>query len=154
MHIAGSGQEQQTLQALARRLDIADRVIWQPRLPSTAMPGFYHQLDAFVLPSRTRPNWMEQFGRVLVEAMACAVPVIGSNSGEIPHVIADAGLIFPEGDVTALAAHLRRLQYDPTLRAQLGQRGRTRVLTCYTHAHIAAATYRVYEQAISRQVDK
>ena len=144
LHIAGSGREHTVLQALAQRLGIADRVIWQSRLPSTTMPDFYRQLDAFVLPSRTRRNWMEQFGRVLIEAMACATPVIGSNSGEIPHVIADAGLIFPEGDAAALAAHLRRLQHDPTLRGQLGHRGRARVLACYTHAHIAAAAYRVY----------
>ena len=51
-----------------------------------------------MLPSLTRPNWKEQFGRVLIEAMASGVPVIGSDSGAIPDVIGQAGLIFPEGD--------------------------------------------------------
>ena len=57
-----------------------------------------------MLPSLTRPNWKEQFGRVLVEAMACGVPVVGSDSGEIPRVIGEAGLVVitnkqvPEGE--------------------------------------------------------
>ena len=60
-------------------------------------------MDVSVLPSLTRPNWKEQFGRTLAEAMSCETPVIGSDSGEIPHVIGDAGLIFKEGDAQALA---------------------------------------------------
>jgi len=46
-----------------------------------------NSLDVLVLPSRSRSFWKEQFGRVLIEAMACGVPVIGSSSGEIPNVI-------------------------------------------------------------------
>jgi len=102
-------------------------------------------LDALVLPSRTRPNWKEQFGRVLVEAMACGVPVIGSDSGEIPHVIGDAGLIFPEEQVEILRAHLARLLGDPGLRADLAQRGRERVLARFTQAQVASQTYQVYQ---------
>ena len=71
-----------------------------------------------MLASRTRPNWKEQFGRVLVEAMASGVVAVGSDSGEIPHVIGPAGLTFPEGDAAALADALRRLQADPALRAE------------------------------------
>ena len=98
------------------------------------------------MPSLTLPNWKEQFGpRATVEAMASGVPVVGSNSGAIPDVIADAGLIVPEGDVEALAAALRRLRDDPALRAELARRGRDRVLAHYTHEQIAAATVQVYE---------
>src|SRR5690606_30800199 len=114
------------------------------RAESTAMPAFYRSLDAVVLPSRTTPGWKEQFGRVLVEAMACRVPVVGSDSGEIPHVIGDAGLIFPEGDVAALAHHLRALMDDPSLRQRLGAAGRQRVLERFTMARVAAETVAVY----------
>jgi glycosyltransferase involved in cell wall biosynthesis len=76
--------------------------------------------------------------------MSCAVPVVGSNSGEIPNVIGDAGLIFPEGDAVALAYHLQRLLDDPELRAKLGQAGRARVLAHYTMQQIAAQTVEVY----------
>ncbi len=69
--------------------------------------------DVFVLPSLSRPNWLKQFGRVLIEAMACGVPVIGSTCGEIPNVLGEAGLIFPEGQVEALAACLCALLTNP-----------------------------------------
>ena len=98
-----------------------------------------------MLPSRTLPNWKEQFGRVLVEAMACQVPVIGSDSGEIPNVIGDAGLIFPEDDAAALGRLLQRLAGDPAQRQQLGECGRRRVLAHYTMHHIAEQTLAVYQ---------
>ncbi len=146
--LRGSGPAYAQLAALARALGIAARVHFEPPVPSVEMPAYYAQLDVFVMPSRTRPNWKEQFGRALVEAMACGVPVIGSTCGEIPNVIGEAGLIFPEDDVDALRAHLARLRDDPTYRAELGQRGRARVLAQFTHAHIAQATYQVYRELL------
>jgi len=112
------------------------------------MPDYYNQLDALVLPSLTRPNWKEQFGRVLVEAMACGVPVVGSDSGEIPNVIGEAGMIFAEGDVWALRARLSRLMADPALREELARKGRERVLAHYTQAQVAAETYQVYRELL------
>ena len=116
------------------------------QIPSTQMPDQYHQLDALAVPSLTLPNWKEQFGpRATVEAMASGVPVIGSDSGAIPDVIADAGLIVPEGDVDALAARCVGCATMPALRGDLARRGRDRVLAHYTHQQIAAATVQVYE---------
>jgi len=83
---------------------------------------------------------------VLVEAMACGVPVVGSDSGEIPHVIGEGGLVFPEGDVTALRECLARLAASPEERRRLGELGRARVLARYTHASIAASYAQVYRQ--------
>jgi glycosyltransferase involved in cell wall biosynthesis len=143
-YVLGSGPAREGLQAQAQQLGLADRVSFDGWIPSAQMPTYYRQLDALVVPSRTRPNWKEQFGRVLVEAMACGVPVIGSDCGEIPNVIGDAGLIFPEGQVAALRDHLARLLYDVDLRADLARRGRERVLERYTQAQIAAQTYEVY----------
>jgi glycosyltransferase involved in cell wall biosynthesis len=80
--------------------------------------------------------------------MACGVPVVGADSGEIPHVIGDAGLIFPEGDVHALQGRLEQLMKNPELRADLARRGRERVLAHYTQAQIAAQTYRVYQEVL------
>ena len=123
---------------------VADRIDFTGVLRSGDMPAFYRSLDAFVLPSRTTSSWKEQFGRVLVEAMACGVPVIGSRSGEIPRVIGDAGLIFPEGDVAALQVQLARLQSSPELRRALAAQGRARVLAHFTMAQIAQQTVEVY----------
>ena len=103
------------------------------------------------MPSRTRPNWKEQFGRVIIEAMACGVPVIGSDSGEIPHVIGDAGLVFSEGDAGGLRDHLARLQAEPGLAEALGELGRQRVLEHFTQASIARRTAAVYAEMMSRR---
>ncbi len=89
------------------------------------MAAGYAQLDVLALPSRTTPTWKEQFGRVIVEALYCGVPVVGSDSGEIPWLIelTGGGLVFPEGDVEALAARLRELRERPELRRELARRG-------------------------------
>jgi glycosyltransferase involved in cell wall biosynthesis len=146
--LAGEGAQKGVLMHLAERLGISDRVRFLGRIPSTSMPRFYQQLDVLVLPSRTRPRWSEQFGRVLVEAMACGVPVIGSTSGEIPEVIGEAGLLFTEGDIEGLLTALQRLMAMPALRRELGAQGRARSLHSFTHKHIAEATYQVYRQML------
>ena len=112
------------------------------------MPVFFRQLDVLLVPSLTRPNWKEQFGRVLIEAMACGTVPIGSDSGAIPNVIGGAGLIVPEGDVTALAHALRRLLQDDELRHDLAGQGRARVEAHFTQAQIAAQTVDVYREML------
>jgi glycosyltransferase involved in cell wall biosynthesis len=150
LRILGSGPLQPQLEALTQRLDVTDRVSFESPIPSAQMPAFYNQLDTLVLPSLTRTHWKEQFGRVLIEAMACGVPVVGSRSGEIPYVIGQAGLTFAEGDVQELRARFSQLMGDPTLCADLARRGRERVLAHYTQAKIAAETHEVYRQLLNR----
>lgn len=142
--LLGSGPHKTNLQTRANQLGIATRVHFAASIPSTQMPTFFQSLDVFVLPSRARANWKEQFGRVLIEAMACEIPVVGSTCGEIPNVIGDAGLIFPEGDAMALSKHLSTLQHNSVQRIDLGKRGRARVLARFTQARIAEETYHVY----------
>ena len=137
------------LRRLASELDIGDRVHFEGQIPSTEMPARLRVLDVLALPSLTRPNWKEQFGRVLIEAMACGVPVIGSDSGEIPHVISDAGLVFPEGNVEALRDHLAHLMANTSLRTELAALGRARALAHYTQARIAEETYAVYQRMLA-----
>ena len=150
--LRGSGPQAAELRQLATQQAIADRVEILPPLPSTQMVDFYRACDIFVLPSLTQRNWKEQFGRVLIEAMASRVAVVGSDSGEIPHVIGDAGLVTPEGDSDALSAALRRLLTDETLRQTLADAGRQRVLQRFTQAAIAARTASVYRRVGGRGV--
>ncbi len=147
--VVGSGPALRVLRMQAQRLGLEDRVSFVPQVPSMEMPAVYHQFDVLVLPSRTRANWKEQFGRVIVEAMACGVPVIGSDSGEIPHVIGDAGLIFGEGRIDLLRDRLAHLLQSPERRAELAQRGRERVLAQYTQSKVASRTYQVYETMLT-----
>ena len=144
--IMGQGDAAEALHALAARLGLANRVVFRPAVPHADMPAAYRELSVLVLPSETRPAWKEQFGRVLTEAMACGVPVLGSSSGEIPHVIGDAGLVFAEGDAGALAGCLARLHASAELRRDLAQRGRARVLAEFTTGSVAQQTLEVYRQ--------
>ncbi len=150
LEIGGEGDQRCALEQLVDELRIADRVRFVGRVNSAEMPTFYRQLDVLVVPSRTLSNWKEQFGRVLIEAMACEVAVIGSNSGEIPNVIGAAGLIFQEGDADALCVHLQRLLDQPSERQRLGQLGRQRVLGHFTMAQIAEQTVELYRKVIER----
>ena len=104
-----------------------------------AMAAQYAELDVLALPSHTTSTWKEQFGRVIVEALWCGVPVVGSDSGEIPWLIelTGGGLVFPEGDSEALAERLARLNADRDLRERLAATGRAAVERLFT---VPAAT--------------
>jgi glycosyltransferase involved in cell wall biosynthesis len=86
-----------------------------------------------------------------VEAMACKVPVVGSNSGAIPEVVGGAGLLFPEGDAVALASCLRRLMESPALRKELAEQGYARAMSLYTQERIADQTAQFYRQMIAER---
>ncbi|HET92076.1 MAG TPA: glycosyltransferase family 4 protein [Chloroflexi bacterium] len=148
--IVGAGPERERLEAQVRRLGLEDRVVFEGAIASVRMPALYRELDVLVLPSRSRPNWVEQFGRVLIEAMACGVPVVGSDCGEIPTVIGDAGLVFAEGDAAALQQCLARLVRDLDLWADLSRRGRERVQTSFTQAQVAVQTVAVYRELMGQ----
>jgi glycosyltransferase involved in cell wall biosynthesis len=151
LHLLGDGPEREHLSTLAAQLGIAGRVRFLGHLPSTQTPAVYPTFDALVLPSLSQPHWVEQFGRVLIEAMACGVPVVGSSSGEIPWVIGDAGLVFPEGNATALGTILAELASDPAQHAALAARGRARVLAQFTQSQVAAATAQVYREIMQAE---
>jgi glycosyltransferase involved in cell wall biosynthesis len=151
LRVAGDGPERRELERLAAELGIGDRVHFDGAIANMLMPAYLRELDALVLASRTLPRWKEQFGRILIEAMATGLAVVGADSGEIPNVIGDAGLIFPEGDTTALTASLLRLLQEPGLREALGQAGRERVLQCYTQSKVAAETVEVYRSLLEQR---
>ncbi len=138
--VVGNGSLKEEIQKTAQLYGISDRIRWVSTVEHEAVADYLNAMDVLVLPFVSTPRWKEQFGHVLIEAMACEVPVIGSDSGAIPEVIGDDGLIFPEGDVEALADRLRTLQQNEGLRVELGRRGRARVLEKYTNRHVAAQT--------------
>jgi len=137
LRLVGDGPARHRLEVRARELGVRERIAFINPVSHEDLPSLYHDFDALVLPSRTTPSWREQFGRVLVEAMACGVPVIGSDSGAIPEVIGDAGLIFPEGNSAALEDKILMLLRDQKLRADLSLRGRVRVEHQYSAECIA-----------------
>lgn len=149
----GDGPMKSVLEEEAARLGVSERVLIKPGVPTYEAPRVLEQFDVHVLPSRTFPNWKEQFGRTLAEAMACETPVIGSDSGEIPFVIGDAGLVFAEGNAQELGARVRQLLENPELYATLAARGRQRVLDLYTQEQIARQTFELYQEMLTGRVE-
>jgi glycosyltransferase involved in cell wall biosynthesis len=148
LQILGDGPDRPRLEKASQWLGIRGRVTFDQKMPSTHLPNYLSGLDVLVLPSRTRVNWKEQFGRVLVEAMACDVIPLGAQTGAIPEVIGEAGLTFAEGNPDELQAHLQALLDDVSLRDQLRQKGRRRVIEHYTQAAVAKNTVQVYREVL------
>jgi len=148
LHVIGSGPLEPAARQRATQLGLEERITWEHGVESTRVPERLRAFSLLVQPSLTRTNWKEQFGRALMEAMACGVPVIGSDSGEIPHVVGDAGLVVPEGDHVALRDAIARVLGDARLRRDMADRGRRRVLECYTHERIAEQTLATYRAAM------
>lgn len=150
--VAGDGPERRTLERRVAERQLGERVRFLPGMPFGEVPGFLRALDAVVLPSITiPPTHKEQFGRVLTEAMAAGVPVVGSSSGAIPEVIGDAGLVVPERDPCALAEALDRLLADAPLRLALTEQGRRRVQAHYAWPVVAKQAVDLYLEALERR---
>jgi glycosyltransferase involved in cell wall biosynthesis len=148
LQIIGNGSERSRLEHLAAYKGIRDRVTFRGQVAPADMPDTLRSLDVLVVPSRTRPNWKEQFGRIIIESMSCGVPVLGSNSGEIPNVIGNPDLIFPEDNVDALTRKLNQLIEDQELREELSRWARQRVLDYFTQASVARRYYHVYRMML------
>ncbi len=143
--MVGSGPLRERLAQRARELGKASQIVFAEARPLEQLPQVINALDVLVLPSRTTPGWKEQFGRVIIEAHACGVPVVGSDSGAIPDVVGAGGLIFPEGNARALAEALAVLRSDPERRVRLGRTGRGLVEERYTWQHVAESMMEIYE---------
>jgi glycosyltransferase involved in cell wall biosynthesis len=146
--LVGDGVLRKPIEERLRRRGLDQRVFFTGRIPFHHVPSHLKCMDVLVLPSRTTGKWKEQFGHVLAEAMASGVPVIGSDSGAIPEVVGDAGLIFPEGNTGSLTDCLIRLIGNDTLREDLALRGRERVSCLYADETVAQQTYQFYRDLL------
>lgn len=110
------------------------------------MPDFLSTMHILVLPSKTEKKWKEQFGRVLTEAFAAKIFVIGSGSGEIPNVIGNAGLVFEEKNVFDLADKIIEAMSDEEKYINIVNAGYERVKKYFTNDAIAAQIDRFYNE--------
>ncbi len=147
--VVGDGPEREEFESILRADSLLDRVRFTGAVSFDQVPALYHQMDLLVVPTETTDRIREQFGRVIVEAMASGLPVIGSTCGAIPEVIADAGLVFAEGDVTDLANAIKRMSSDAALREQCANRGRARVEENYSWECVARQTYEFFRQTLA-----
>jgi glycosyltransferase involved in cell wall biosynthesis len=141
--LVGDGHLRDEILARAHEQGIEQRIHLTGAVQHQHTPDYYRLMDVCVLPSRTETRWKESFGRTLVEAMACGIPVIGSSSGAIPETISNAGAIFPEGDIGQLVNRIHELIANPPLRHQLIQNGLARAQN-FTWEAIAQKNYQAY----------
>ena len=125
--IVGSGPMRAELELQSGLPDLSGRIHIFDAMRPNALARYMNCMDVLAIPSLTTSRWKEQYGRVIGEAMACGVPVVGSDSGAIPEVMGSAGLIVPEGNAPALAEALQRAVFDQKVRAHLIQQGLERV---------------------------
>lgn len=144
--LVGDGPLRDSLRQLADQYGFAQRACFVGAVPHEAVVEHLRTCDVLVLPSLTTLMWKEQFGHVLIEAMAQAIPVIGSNSGAIPEVIADAGVTVPERNPQALAKALQDLMADEARRVELGRRGNARARSRYSHEEVGRQTWAVWQR--------
>ena len=149
--IIGNGDLKEEVEHRAKLLDIRKKTMIINAVPHSQVPDYLNCMDLLVFPSITLPHLKEQFGRAIIEGMACEVPVIGSDSGEIPGTIGKAGLIFKEKNIADLKEKIEALIKNRNLRAMLAKNGRKRVLENFTWKVIAEKQYQVYTELMSQE---
>jgi glycosyltransferase involved in cell wall biosynthesis len=146
--LVGAGDALADVRRVLDGAGLGERLRHVPAVPHLELPQYYGCMDAFVLASETTPRWKEQFGHVLLQAMACGVPIVASSSGYIPKVVGDAGLIFEEANAGALAGALTKMMDDGALRETLVRRGHAAVAGRYSHDALAERLYAVYREVL------
>ena len=145
---AGSGEYRAAIEQRANTLGLNERVRFLGPHRLEELPQIMNALDVLVLPSRTVPSWMEQFGRVIIEAQACETPVIGSDSGAIPEVMGNGGLVFRERDARSLASAIAKCAANPECVREMGRIGRQQVEKEFTWQKVAAQMREIYEACL------
>jgi glycosyltransferase involved in cell wall biosynthesis len=146
----GGGPMEDRLQRWCRlRGDKAARVL--TGVLHDRVPAVLNGIDIGVVPSRTTPGWKEQLGRILIEFMATGVPVVASDSGEIPYVVGNAGIICDESDATAWASALNGLIDDAQSRQRYSETGLAHVRQKFDWRHVAERFVRFFETTIDRR---
>lgn len=149
--VVGDGPERKNFEEALAARGLLNRAEFLGAISYEQIPDIYQRVDLLVMPTQTTKRIREQFGRVLVEAMASAVPVIGSTCGAIPEVIGDAGLVVPEGDPDALADALRKLLLDGALRERLVRAGIDRVNEHFSWERVADKTHDLFLQILRQK---
>jgi glycosyltransferase involved in cell wall biosynthesis len=147
--VIGDGAERARLERLASKLGLDDIVVFAGAQPPEKMPALLAAADAFLFPTERD----EAAPLILLQAMACGLPVVASRRGGITEVIdrpGENGILVPAGDVTALVAAATSVYHDENLRRRLAEGALTRVREAYTLERMVDGTVAVYELARDR----
>ena len=131
--VVGHGIKQATLELLARRHGVADRVRFLTAVPDADLPALYNGAALYLGLSRPEELMIEGFGISLTEASACGIPVLGGRAGGIPDAVRDGetGFLVDSTDLAAVVEAVRSMLADPELCSRLGRAGRAAVESFY-----------------------
>jgi glycosyltransferase involved in cell wall biosynthesis len=149
--MVGEGPDRERLIQRVRQLGLANRVRFLPSTTPDRVPRFMNALDTLILMSRTTRTWKEQFGRVIMEAQACGIPVIGSSSGAIPSVVGKGGWIVEESDALGLSQLLDRLASNPDEVAAKAAEGMLQARGRFSSQTISAALRTAFIEAMRQR---
>ena len=124
--VVGNGNQIEEFKKILNGQELKNRIWYSGFIPKNKLWGFYKGLDCLAVPSLTIKTWKEQTGGVLQDAMSVGLPIIGSDSGGIPEIVGDSGIIVPENDHVALAKAIKELKDKPDLRKKYGNNGKKR----------------------------
>lgn len=144
----GEGPGRDRIDAFLDRTGLTQSCSFLGPFPYGKMPEVHRLADTFVLPSIATPQWQEQFGMSLLEAMACGVPVLSTYSGAIPEIVGDAAVLCQPNDFVALYESLKTLVLNPRRREELSVAGRERVMEYYRLDAFAENISNVYESIL------
>jgi glycosyltransferase involved in cell wall biosynthesis len=140
----GGGAMEQPLRSWGARY--GDRLRVVTGVVHGDVPRYLNAMDVLCAPSQTTPQWREQFGRMLIEAFSCGIPVIASDSGEIPEVVSSAGILLPENDVARWTAKIGDVLENPASRSDLSSAGLERARNVYAWSRIARKHLDFFEE--------
>lgn len=141
---AHEGAELRRLQTLGRQLGLSPQMRFIKAQPQEVLAQYYAAADVFVMPSH-----YESFGMVVLEAMACGIPVVASQVGGLASTVVpgQTGFLVPEGEPPAFAEAILHLLGSPATRDAYGQAGLRRAQT-FTWPRIVERTRKLYERLV------
>ena len=142
--VGGEGDLKERYQKMAVDLKIKDQIIFVGNIDDEQLVKFYNLADVFVFPSISRS---EAFGLVLLEAMACAKPIIVSNLPGPRTLVKEGenGFLVKPGDANDLAKKIDLILKDRQLIKKMGERGRRLVEEKYSWKEIVQRLEKIYE---------
>ncbi|MBP7460532.1 MAG: glycosyltransferase family 4 protein [Candidatus Delongbacteria bacterium] len=146
LDIVGYGPEREKLQQL--RFNEGQIVNWKGHVPHDSLPEVTAEWDFLVIPSISTSRWKEQFGRVIIEALALEIPVLGSDCGSIPEVTGPCGRIVPENNESALLDALKRWNQSPDDLIPYRAIARDYVRAHFIHQVVAERTRSFFESLL------
>jgi glycosyltransferase involved in cell wall biosynthesis len=149
LEVIGGGSEEQALRREVNAAGLTERVLFAGVLSQEDALQRIASLDIVLVPSLSTRRWKEQFGRVAAQAMAAGAVVIASDSGSLREVVADGGILVPEGNVEGFARALRRMLDEPASMAALGAKARARAAAHFSWEAVAEGVEEMYRQVLT-----